>query len=308
MASKQVGFLFGGQGGFQPFFGKDLYDNYSVFRSRFDRVAQTVNLDLPNWAWGKESVNTPTSNSRLQITLMALELALASLLEDVFSQKPILVTGHSLGEVIALAHAEAFDFDSGCRLIKLRGEAMEAAGLRVEQDMLVIFGGLSSEIQEIIAQFSSISLANINSENQIVVGGIKQELIQFSSMLQAKVKVASRLLGNRVACHTPLLNEASLQVAEMIDCISFSTPKVPYFAVATGNTMTATHTIQSHLREQMIRSVDWLSATRKLSEMGGDSVSWIEVSPAKILKGLALQSKSGLKVMTSMEALRASMG
>ena len=93
------------------------------------------------------------------------------------SNKPDYMAGHSLGEYSALLAAEAFDFETGLRLVQKRGEIMSRA---TGGGMAAIIGLNEEKIKGVLEErgLTKIDIANYNSPFQIVVSGLKEDIKQ----------------------------------------------------------------------------------------------------------------------------------
>src|SRR5438552_4780847 len=84
--------------------------------------------------------------------------------------RPSYLAGHRLGEYNALFAAGAFDFLTGLRLVKKRGELMSQAQ---NGAMAAVIGLGASIIKKVIKEhgLASIDVANFNSPSQTVISG-----------------------------------------------------------------------------------------------------------------------------------------
>lgn len=125
-----VAFVFPGQGSQDVGMGRELAEAYGAAREVFEEVDAVLSQNLSQIMWeGPKETLTLTENA--QPALLAVSMAVMRVLEQEkgFSLKGKVkfVAGHSLGEYSALAAAGAFSLADAVRLLKLRGQAMQAA-------------------------------------------------------------------------------------------------------------------------------------------------------------------------------------
>ncbi len=173
-----VAFTFPGQGSQAVGMGKDLADAFPAARAVFQEVDEALGQDLSRIMWeGPEDELTLTANA--QPALMAVSLAAIRALEAgglVLKDKVAWVAGHSLGEYSALAAAGTFSVADTARLLRIRGNAMQAAVPVGEGAMAAIIG---LDMDDVVAACGEVStdgvvqVANDNGGGQLVISGAK---------------------------------------------------------------------------------------------------------------------------------------
>jgi [acyl-carrier-protein] S-malonyltransferase len=146
-------FIFPGQGSQAVGMGKELADAFPAAKAVFDEVDAALGEKLSDLIWGGP-IETLTLTANAQPALMAVSLAAARALETGFGVKvsqAAFVAGHSLGEYSALAAAGALSITDAARLLRKRGEAMQAAAPAGTGAMAALIGKVDVEIAEIIA-------------------------------------------------------------------------------------------------------------------------------------------------------------
>lgn len=292
-------FLFDGQGAFTPGFGKGWMKE-PIFKSTFCGISDFTGLDLADYAWGPKARTTARRNGELQITLFALNLAIANLVREKIGE-PSLVTGHSLGEICALVFSGSVSVEEGAKLVSLRGRLMESVGIKEPQDMLVLLTNEHQVVERVVAKSKDIFVSNRNSPDQIVIAGKLAPLKDIAITFSKTYRMASKLLGTGVACHTPLLAPVEQQMNEAIAKISIESPSIPFFSVGADQLLGDPQKIRNYLSEQMTTTVEWGRAMKTLCSSG--HLEAVEIGPSKILKGLAMTSNTNFKVRTFQEIL-----
>jgi len=207
------------------------------------------------------------------------------------------VAGHSLGEYSAVVAAGVLDFSEGLRIVQKRAELMEAAYPQGEGGMLAILGLEPEKVKEICDQASTqgvVTPANFNSPEQVVVSG-ERKALEIVTVL-ARKKGAKRVIPLQVSgpFHSPLMKEASEQLALLLKEFRFSPPQVAFVSNVTGGYVFAPDEIKRLLIEQLTAPVLWEGAVRRLFQDGCQT--FIEVGPGKVLSGLIKRILSGVQV------------
>ena len=149
----RIAFIFPGQGSQAVGMGKELADAFPAAKAVFDEVDAALGENLSKLIW-EGPIETLTLTANTQPALMAVSLAAVRALESGFGVKisqAAFVAGHSLGEYSALAAAGALSITDAAKLLRRRGEAMQAAAPAGTGAMAALIGKVDVEIAEIIA-------------------------------------------------------------------------------------------------------------------------------------------------------------
>jgi malonyl CoA-acyl carrier protein transacylase len=184
--------------------------------------------------------------------------------------EPAYLAGHSLGEYNALLAAGAFDFLTGLRLVKKRGELMSQAK---NGGMAAVIGLGASSVAQVIKEngLSAIDVANFNSPLQIVVSGPIDDIKRarpFFERAGARVYIP---LEVSAAFHSRYMIEAARTFGDFIRPMSFAAPNVPVIANVTAlpyATSNPSETIKSLLVEQITRAVLWTQSISYIIDNG----------------------------------------
>ena len=197
--------------------------------------------------------------------------------------EPAYLAGHSLGEYNALLAAGAFDFLTGLRLVKKRGELMSQAR---NGGMAAVIGLGAGSVAQVIKEngLSAINVANFNSPSQIVVSGPVDDIKRAGPFFEkAKARVYIPLEVS-AAFHSRYMIEAARVFADFLAPMSFAAPKAPVISNVTalpypiGN---PSDTIKSLLVKQITSPVQWTQSMRYLLAQG--VTEFKEIGPGNAL-------------------------
>lgn len=287
----KIGFLFAGQGSQHPGMGKDFYERYEAARRLYD----SIDIDIPV----KELCFAGTQE-QLNDTAIAQPciLATSSAITAVLSEKGIradVAAGLSLGEYSALAYAGVFTPQEGAKLVRQRGKIMAAALPEGTSGMAAVLNTEESVIAEVCAEVKEIGvceIANYNCPGQIVISGQKEAVAAASEKLKARG--ARRVIPLQVsgAFHTSLLDEASVQLREVLDTYVFEQARIPVINNVSGKA--ETRDLREVLQEQICHSVHFTQSLQTMIDMGVEL--FIEIGPGHALSGFVRKTTKAIPV------------
>ena len=267
-------FIFPGQGSQSVGMGKALADASPAARAMFEQVDEALKQNLTRLMFeGPEDQLTLTANA--QPAIMASSLAALAVLEAEggirLAEKAAFVAGHSLGEYSALAAAGAIPPDVTAKLLRRRGEAMQAAVPPGEGAMAAILGLGMEDVQAIAeeaAQGEVCTSANDNAPGQVVVSGHKAAVERALVLAKAKGSRHAVLLPVSAPFHCPLMAPAADAMAEALAAVSIAPPLVPLFANVTAVQVTAPEEIKALLVQQVTGTVRWRESVLAMQAAG----------------------------------------
>ena len=197
---------------------------------------------------------------------------------------PNLLAGHSLGEYSALVASGSIDFEDALLLVHKRGLFMEkcdAGSMFAILNLdLETIDSICSEVSSRLNQ--SISSANINSLNQVVIAGTHEAAQAAADLCKEKGAKRAIQLKVSVASHCELMNQASILLSEELKNISFKNPNIPILHNISASESDGD--ISKLLTDQLTQPVQWSKTMEKIKSYNGIVV---ECGPGKVLSGLA---------------------
>ncbi|MBE9863683.1 ACP S-malonyltransferase [Campylobacter concisus] len=212
---KKFAFIFAGQGSQSVGMGKDFYENFSSAKLLLNDSCNDTGIDFEELLFTQNDKLDKTEFTQPAIVLNSLMSYLA--FNEHIKAKPEFSLGHSLGEFTALAVSGAFSFVEAIRLVNLRGKFMQEACVGKDAGMMVVLG-LSDEVVEGICKEAQneglqIYAANYNCDGQIVVAGVRADLAKYEAKFKEAGAKRAMLLNMSVASHCPILEPASVKLA-----------------------------------------------------------------------------------------------
>lgn len=284
-------FVFPGQGSQKPGMGAALAAAFPAAREVFQEVDEALGEHLSRLMRdGPEQQLTLTRNA--QPALMASSIAVLRVLQAE-GGRPLpdmcaRVAGHSLGEYSALVAAAALPLADAARLLRLRGDAMQAAVPVGEGAMAAVLGLEIGRVEEIAAQASRegvCAVANDNAPGQAVVSGESGAVEQAAAAARAAGARRAMTLQVSAPFHCPLMQPAAERMAEALAATALAPVAVPVIANVTAAAESAPEALRRLLVEQVTARVRWRESMAGLGEAGIGSV--VELGTGKVLAGLA---------------------
>lgn len=282
--------IFPGQGSQVVGMGKALADQFLIARDVFDEVDDALQQSLSALMFnGPEIELTLTANA--QPALMAVSLAVLRVLEaeaglDV-GRDVAFVAGHSLGEYSALAAVGSLSVADTARLLRVRGNAMQAAVAPGVGAMAALIGldfATAAEVAAASAQGEVCQAANDNGGGQVVVSGSLAAVERAVEL--AKLKGAKRavMLSVSAPFHCALMKPAADAMAEALDGIVLRAPIVPLVGNIAATASSDPIAIRDALVRQVTGTVRWRESVEWMVAKGVNK--FVEIGSGKVLTGL----------------------
>ena len=285
-----VAFTFPGQGSQAVGMGKDLADAFPEARRVFQEVDDALGESLSRLIWeGPEETLTLTANA--QPALMAVSLAAIRALESRgFSLKDRVayVAGHSLGEYSALAAAGFVSVADAARLLRIRGNAMQAAVPAGEGAMAAIIGLEQADVEAACAEAGKNSvcqIANDNGGGQLVISGAKAAVELAARLCTEKGAKRALMLQVSAPFHSALMAPAADVMREALAGVAKNAPVVPVVSNVSVTPSSDPDEIARRLVDQVTGRVRWRETVEWFGANGVGTL--YEIGAGKVLSGLA---------------------
>jgi [acyl-carrier-protein] S-malonyltransferase len=276
-------FVFPGQGSQYVGMGKDLYDRVPEARDRFDQADALLGFSLSKICFeGPEEELKQTKNTQPAIFLHSMvALNLHS------GERAAMAAGHSLGEYSALVYAGALTFEDGLRLVRLRGELMQQAGIEQPGTMAAVVGlepDVVDEVCGIASHVGIVQAANFNSPGQIVISGSVTGVRKAMELAKERGAKLVKELPVSGAFHSPLMEFAQSGLKSALENTAITDASIPVYANVTARPVQKAEEIRRLLYEQLTNPVRWEETITNMALAGAGI--FVEIGPGKVLQGL----------------------
>lgn len=290
-----LAFLFPGQGSQAVGMGEDLCARFAAAREVFAEADDVLRAPLSRLCFeGPLEELTLTANT--QPALLTVSWALTRVLASELHLSPSWAAGHSLGEFSALVAAGALAFPDALRVVRERGEAMQAAVAPGVGSMAAVLGLDLASIQAICAQAADgqvVSPANLNGGGQIVIAGHREAVERAAAL--AKERGAKRVLALSVSApfHCALMAPAAARLQRALEPVAISPLRCPIITNVDARVCTDSGRVKEMLVRQVVSPVRWQECMEELARLGCRAA--IEVGPGRVLSGLARRIAPGIR-------------
>lgn len=290
--------FFPGQGAQQLGMLADVAAEYAIVEETFAEASESLNFDL----WDMVQNGTAETLNLTYNTQPALLTASVALWRIVKAKRPhlnvVAAAGHSLGEYSALVAANALGFKDAVRLVRTRGELMDAAVPAGQGAMAAIIGLRDKQLMAVCAEASQVAPvdpANYNAPGQIVIAGAAEGVAKAIDL--AKEAGAKRALPLAVSgpFHSKLMKAAAEKFADALAAVNFCAPEFAVYHNIDNKPATLAN-IPNNLLEQLYSPVNWIGAVeacRPSAELA------VEFGPGKVLTGLNKRIDKTLETLTT---------
>jgi len=281
---KKTAFLFPGQGSQSVGMGEEFYREYDIVREIFDMAEDITRINLSKLCF-KGPMEELTMTVNLQPAVTAVNLACLAVIEKENSAYQF-CAGHSLGEYAALCAAGVNSKEDAIRLVYKRGELMHREASKHQGAMHAIVGLPIEAVSELVDEGQKkgiVSVANHNTQQQIVITGTPPAVEQVSSMALAK---GARSVPLKVsgAWHSELIKGAQDEFKAFLGTIAFDAPQKPVFFNVTAAPEENPAEIRDIMARQLCSPVRWYNTMNRLMEE--EVEVFVEVGPGRVLAGL----------------------
>lgn len=272
------GIVFPGQGSQYKGMGGTLFDEFADLTREADAILgysiKELCLNDPNYQLHKTQYTQPALyvvNALSYYQKMKIE-----------KRKPDYLAGHSLGEYNALLAAGVFDFETGLKLVKKRGELMMQAP---SGGMAAVIGLDIETVENVLNEndLTRIDIANHNAPSQIVIAGLKNDIESAQEIFErtgAKMYIPLEVSG---AFHSRYMSGIQQEFEVFLRGFEFSNISIPVISNVDAYPYKA-NDIKTKLVKQITQRVQWNDTIRYF--MGLSNLQIEEVGPKKVLTNL----------------------
>lgn len=261
--------------------GKTLAEVHAEAARYFREANESLGFDVRELCFdGPASELERTANAQPAILATSIAALRAAQAEGLLADNPILL-GHSLGEFSALVAGGALDFGDALRLVRKRGELMQAAD--ASGGMAAVLGLDADQVAKAI-EGTGIVVANDNAPGQIVISGPLADLPRATDALKAAG--AKRVIPLKVsgAFHSPAMKAVAPALAEAIRATPFKPLQYPVIANVDAQVHTNSNDFVTLLEKQVHSPVQWVASVRRAA--GEGATTFIEFGAGNVLTGL----------------------
>ena len=280
----KTAYLFPGQGSQSVGMGAEFYQEYDIVREIFDMAEETVKMHISNLCF-KGPMEDLTQTVNLQPAVTTVNLACLAVLKKEGIAYDF-CAGHSLGEYSALNAADVVSAEDTIKLVNHRGQLMHRESLKNTGAMHAIVGLPIAEVEALVAEVQPqgiVSVANHNSELQIVITGSPESVEQVSALAGDNNAKAIPLKVSG-AWHSELIKGAEEEFNTLLSEIDFHSSKKTLVLNVTGQMATDADEIKAGMQRQLCSPVKWYDAMNTLIQQKMDT--FVEVGPGRVLTGL----------------------
>jgi [acyl-carrier-protein] S-malonyltransferase len=281
----KLAFLFPGQGSQAAGMGKSLAEKYASAREVFEQADEALGFKLSALCFsGPDDALKLTENT--QPALLTVSVAAWKVLTEL-GYKPDYVAGHSLGEYSALVAAGSLKFMDAVRLVRRRGQYMQAAvppGIGAMAALLKLPDGKLDEILASAANGETVSAANLNSPEQTVIAGHDGAVKRAVQLAKAAGAKRAIVLPVSAPFHCGLMRPAQEKLKADLDATEFRDLTLPLVNNFEAREIRTGAEARAGLYEQVPNPVRWLESMRYLGAQGVSET--IETGAGTVLTGL----------------------
>lgn len=301
-------FIFPGQGAQAVGMGLDLAARYPAAKAVFEEVDDALGEKLSALI-ADGPIETLTLTANAQPALMATSLAALRALEaeGVSVSDAAFVAGHSLGEYSALTAAGAFAVGEAAKLLRIRGEAMQAATPEGVGAMAAILGLDFAAVAEVAAEAAQgevCQAANDNDPAQVVISGHRAAVERAAEIAKARGAKRALMLPVSAPFHCALMAPAAERMREALAGATLRAPAVPLVANVRAEAVSDPEAIRALLIEQVTGAVRWRESVMWMA--GAGVTGTVEIGAGKALSGMVRRIEKSMAALAAGTADEAS--
>ena len=281
--SEALGAVFPGQGAQSVGMLEELANNFVSVEEKFAEASDVLGFDLWQLAQAGPAEDLSATENTQPVLLTA-----SAAVWDVWQQNsapPSYVAGHSLGEYSALACAGSIAFTDAVKLVRLRGQLMEAAVPRGQGAMAAIMGLDDDQVANCCDEADGVVVAaNFNAPGQVVIAGAAAAVNTAADLCKEAGARRALLLDVSGPFHSPLMEAAKDEFAEALNQVEVSMPNIPIVQNVSAAIPENIDQLRANLLAQIAQPVFWSSCVERMVSLGVSQFA--ECGPGNVLAGL----------------------
>ena len=285
--------------------GAMLFEYSPAARETFEEADDSLGFPLSRMIFegpGGDLQNTVNSQPAIMTTSIAAWRAWQELMGPAAAEARA-VAGHSLGEYTALVASGVIEFADAVKLVRRRGELMQQASVHRPGSMAAILGLDEMALAQVCGE-TGVELANINTDNQIVISGDKIAVARAMDLAAARGARKTVPLPVSGAFHSSLMHEAEVGLTEAMQGLHFREPRIPIFANCDSRALTSSAEVRQELVSGLCRCVQWKDSVVSMIDSGVDR--FVEFGAGGVLAGLIkrIDGEVGVAAVSDPESMR----
>lgn len=282
----KVAFIFPGQGAQTVGMLSEAVESFPIVRQTFDEASEALGFDLLDVCLrGPEAELNQTAIT--QPAILTASVALWRNWLQLNGRCPDFVAGHSLGEYAALVASESLRFLDAVKLVRARGELMQAAVASGDGAMAAILGLDDADVIAACGEVAAgdvVQAVNFNAPLQVVIAGNSAAVERAINACKSRGAKKAMLLPVSVPSHCLLMRQAARELADYLGEMTFNEAVIPIVQNVDASLQTAPDAIIERLVQQLYSPVRWSQSISLLAASGVTHL--VECGPGKILAGL----------------------
>ena len=291
-STTKVASLFSGQGSQYANMAKEATSSFEIIQQTIADFDAKKGYNLANKIYPKPVFTAEdkailekniTNTEYAQPAIGAISLGYYNVFKNAGFESDM-VAGHSFGELTALCASGVISQEDYITLAIARGNTMAGKNTSGDAGTMLAVKASALEIEPLIKTIPTVSIANINSSSQIVLGGTTEGITKAKTLLDSK-KYRTILLPVSAAFHTDCVEHAQKPFEKSIEAIAFTSPSIPVYSNSTGNSYPSDPSeIKKILGQHILNSVDFKSEVENMYAAGARV--FVEFGPKSILTNL----------------------
>lgn len=287
-----LAFVFPGQGSQSVGMGRDLAASSPAAAAVWNVADAALGEPISSLAWDGPAERLDLTENA-QPALLAASIAILESLRERWTATGIpepfaaFAAGHSMGQYSAFVAAGVLSLYDGVRLVRRRGELMQASGQGRDGAMAALIGLDDAMLPELLAEaakYGTFVVANRNAPGQVVVSGERAAIEAGAEIAKTLGAKRAIVLPVSVAAHSPLMAEAAEGMRDTLAGIAFADPTTTLLANVDARPITTGEEARAELVDHLTAGVDWVAAVERMTSAG--VTTFVEVGPGKVLSGL----------------------